>query len=82
MGSGLLFAADVKAVPPAGIEGLDVHANGDPLGATKAVGIGPLAIGNVKYKVESGLFRRMIDSEKAVTLDFQDAFSLAREIAK
>ncbi|WP_311027919.1 NAD(P)-dependent methylenetetrahydromethanopterin dehydrogenase [Mesorhizobium koreense] len=81
-GSGLLIAADVNAVPPAGIEGLDVHANGDPLEATKAVGIGPLAIGNVKYKVESGLFRRMIDSEKAVTLDFQDAFSLAREIAK
>jgi methylene-tetrahydromethanopterin dehydrogenase len=81
-GSGLLIAADVNAVPPAGIEGLDVHANGDPLEATKAVGIGPLAIGNVKYKVESGLFRRMIESEKTVTLDFQDAFSLAREIAK
>ncbi|MDN5927149.1 MAG: methylenetetrahydromethanopterin dehydrogenase [Hyphomicrobiales bacterium] len=81
-GSSVLIAADVNAVPPAGIEGLDVHANADPLEATKAVGIGPLAIGNVKYKVESGLFRRMIESEKAVTLDFQDAFSLAREIAK
>ncbi|MGN6767347.1 MAG: NAD(P)-dependent methylenetetrahydromethanopterin dehydrogenase [Rhizobiaceae bacterium] len=81
-GSGLLIAADVNAVPPAGIEGLDVQANGDPLEATNAVGIGPLAIGNVKYKVESGLFRRMIESEKTVTLDFQDAFSLAREIAK
>ena len=55
---GLLIAADVNAVPPAGIEGLAVNANGDPLEATKAVGIGPLAIGNVKYKVEFGLFKK------------------------
>ncbi|RUZ74859.1 methylenetetrahydromethanopterin dehydrogenase, partial [Mesorhizobium sp. M7A.F.Ca.CA.001.14.1.1] len=55
---------------------------GDPLDAAKAVGIGPLAIGNVKYKVEFGLFKRMIESEKTITLGFQEAFSLAREIAK
>jgi methylene-tetrahydromethanopterin dehydrogenase len=79
---GLIIAADVNAVPPAGIEGLTVHANAEPLEATKAVGIGPLAIGNVKYKTEFGLFKRMIDAEKTVTFDFQDAFSLAREIAK
>jgi len=81
-GTGVLVAADVNAVPPAGVEGLAANANGEPLEATKAVGIGALAIGNVKYKVQAGLFRKMIDSEKTVTLDFQDAFSLAREIAK
>jgi methylene-tetrahydromethanopterin dehydrogenase len=79
---GLLIAADVNAVPPAGIEGLAVNADGDPLEATKAVGIGPLAIGNVKYKVEFGLFKKMIEAHKTVTFDFQDAFSLAREFAK
>lgn len=78
----LLIAADVNAVPPAGIEGLAVNANAEPLDATKAVGIGPLAIGNVKYKVEFGLFKKMIEAEKAVTFDFQDAFALAREIVK
>jgi methylene-tetrahydromethanopterin dehydrogenase len=78
----LLIAADVNAVPPSGIEGLTVNANGEPLETTKAVGIGPLAIGNVKYKVESGLFKRMIEADKTVTFDFQDAFSFAREIAK
>ncbi len=78
----LLIAADVNAVPPAGIEGLAVNANAEPLEATKAVGIGPLAIGNVKYKVESGLFKKMIEANKTVAFDFQDAFSLAREIAK
>jgi len=81
-GSGLLVAADVNAVPPAGVEGLAVNADATPLDATKGVGIGALAIGNVKYKVQAGLFRKMIESGKTVTFDFQDAFSLAREIAK
>ncbi|HET9538893.1 MAG TPA: NAD(P)-dependent methylenetetrahydromethanopterin dehydrogenase [Mesorhizobium sp.] len=78
----LLIAADVNAVPPSGIEGVKVDSNGDPLEATKAVGIGALAIGNVKYKTEFGLFKKMIEAEKTVSFDFQDAFSFARELAK
>ncbi|MDZ5696172.1 NAD(P)-dependent methylenetetrahydromethanopterin dehydrogenase [Chelativorans sp. M5D2P16] len=78
----LVIAADVNAVPPAGIEGVAVDADAAPLEGTGAVGIGPLATGNVKYKAEFGLFKRMIEAKKAVTLDFQDAFTLAREIAK
>src|SRR5262249_8590510 len=66
-GKQLLIAADVNAVPPAGIEGLAVNANGDSLEGTNAIGIGPLAIGNVKYKVESGLFKKMVETDKAVT---------------
>ena len=76
----LLVAADVNAVPPAGIEGLDLHANGVEL-TGGSLGIGPLAIGDVKYKTESGLFQRMAASSKAISLDFRDAFRLAREIA-
>ncbi|RCS24581.1 methylenetetrahydromethanopterin dehydrogenase [Phyllobacterium salinisoli] len=78
----LLVAADVNAVPPAGIEGLKVNANGEPLEGTRAIGIGPLSIGNVKYKTQSGLFVRMLKAEKPIILDFQDAFSLARDLAK
>lgn len=78
----VMVCADVNAVPPAGIEGLAINANGDPLWATAAVGIGPLAIGNVKYKVEFGLLKKMTESDKTVAFDFQDAFSLAREFAK
>lgn len=78
----LLVAADVNAVPPAGVEGLAVNADSEAISGTEAVGIGPLAIGNVKYKVESGLFRKMIEADKVAAFDFQDAFSLAREIAK
>lgn len=78
----LLVAADVNAVPPAGIEGLKVNANGEPLDGTKAIGIGPLSIGNVKYKTQSGLFVRMIEAKKPVIFDFRDAFTLARDLAK
>jgi methylene-tetrahydromethanopterin dehydrogenase len=78
----LLLAADVNAVPPAGIEGLAVNASSDPIDGSSALGIGALAIGNVKYKTEFGLFQKMIDAKKPVAFDFQDAFSLAREIAK
>lgn len=78
----LLVAADVNAVPPAGIEGLAVNAKADKMGEASAIGIGPLTIGNLKYKTQSGLFKQMIGSEKPVIYDFQDAFALARSIEK
>jgi methylene-tetrahydromethanopterin dehydrogenase len=76
----LKVAADVNAVPPAGIEGLGAQDDGVALKGSGAVGIGSLAIGGVKYKVQSGLFRRMIEAEKPLFLDFRDAFTLAREL--
>jgi methylene-tetrahydromethanopterin dehydrogenase len=76
----LLVVADVNAVPPAGIEGLDMQANGDALTPNGTVGLGPLAIGNIKYKTEFGLFQKMIAATKPVQLDFRDAFVLAREL--
>ena len=76
----ILIAADVNAVPPAGVEGLGMQANGDPLTPNGAVGLGPLAIGNIKYKTEFGLFQKMIEAPKPVQLDFRDAFVLAREL--
>jgi methylene-tetrahydromethanopterin dehydrogenase len=77
----LLVVADVNAVPPAGVEGLDVMANGVELTPNGTLGIGPLAIGNIKYKTESGLFQRMIAASKPVSFDFRDAFQLARELS-
>jgi methylene-tetrahydromethanopterin dehydrogenase len=77
---GLLVAADANAVPPSGIEGLEAMANGTELTMHGALGIGPLAIGNIKYKTESGLFGRMISAAKPVQLDIREAFVLAREL--
>ena len=76
----LLIVADVNAVPPSGVEGLDVMANGTELTPQGALGIGPLAIGNVKYRTEFGLLQRMISATKPVSFDFRDAFRLAREL--
>ena len=57
-----------------------MKANGEELGSGRVLGIGPLAIGDIKYKTESGLFKAMIAAKKAVALDFRDAFRLAREL--
>lgn len=76
----LMIVADVNAVPPAGVEGLDVQANGQQITSHGTLGLGPLAIGNIKYKAEFGLFQEMIVATKAVQFDFRDAFALAREL--
>jgi len=78
--SRLLVAADVNAVPPPGVEGLDIMANGTPIGASKTLGVGAIAIGQIKYRTEFGLFRRMIETTTPVSLDFRDAFALARDL--
>lgn len=77
----LLAVADVNAVPPPGVEGMDLFMDGAPLPGSNALGVGPLAIGDIKYKTESGLFKQMITSDKAVHFDFRDAFKLARTLA-
>jgi methylene-tetrahydromethanopterin dehydrogenase len=76
----LMVVADVNAVPPAGVEGLGVQADGVPLSGSQTLGVGALAIGGIKYRTEFGLFRRMIESGKPISLDFRDAFALAREL--
>lgn len=77
----LLVTADVNAVPPAGIEGMELFMNGEVLpGCTTTLGVGPLAIGDIKYKTQAGLFKRMIDSDKPLMLDFREAFALARTL--
>ena len=75
-----MIVADVNAVPPSGVEGLDMMANGIEVNSHHTLGVGPLAIGNIKYKTEFGLFKKMIEAAKPVCLDFRDAFALAREL--
>jgi methylene-tetrahydromethanopterin dehydrogenase len=76
----LLIAADVNAVPPAGIEGLEMQASGGEITPNGTLGLGPLAIGNIKYKTEFGLFQKMISAAKPMQFDFRGAFELAREL--
>lgn len=76
----LLIAADVNAVPPLGVEGCGLHDNGKVISSHGALGIGALAIGNVKYGTESGLFKQMVTSNIPLCLDFRHAFALARQL--
>jgi methylene-tetrahydromethanopterin dehydrogenase len=76
----LKVVGDVNAVPPLGVEGVGIKDNGVPIDGTNAVGIGALAIGDVKYKTETGLFKEMIEAKKPVYLDFRAAYRLAQEL--
>ncbi|TGD95337.1 NAD(P)-dependent methylenetetrahydromethanopterin dehydrogenase [Methylobacterium nonmethylotrophicum] len=76
----LRVAADVNAVPPAGIAGIDVQADAAPLPGGRGVGIGALAVGNVKYRTQAGLFRRLLQADQPLVLDFRDAYRLAVDI--
>lgn len=76
----LLVAADVNAVPPPGVEGMELFMDGAQLPDCNALGVGPLAIGDIKYKTESGLFKQMLSSNEALSLDFRHAFALARQL--
>lgn len=78
----LLIAADVNAVPLAGIEGIGVMDNGVALQtlSQNAVGIGALTIGDIKYKVMQQLFKNMLQAKKPLYLDFYNAFDCAREL--
>lgn len=75
----LKVAADVNAVPPAGLAGVGVMDDGKPIEGSGAVGIGALAVGNVKYQVQHRLLVRMRNADKPVTLGFPEAFAAARE---
>ncbi|OIQ85448.1 NAD(P)-dependent methylenetetrahydromethanopterin dehydrogenase [mine drainage metagenome] len=78
---GLLIAADVNAVPPSGVEGLDAMSDALPIkGAEWALGLGALAIGSRKYNLQKKMFQMMLDSDTNVTLDFLSAYVVARKL--
>ena len=78
----LLVAADVNAVPPAGFEGVDVNDYGKALPTREgtAVGVGALAIGDVKYKVHKRVFEDMLAADTALYYGHAESFQVARTI--
>lgn len=79
----LKVVGDVNAVPPLGVEGLELMDMGAPLkhatSSPDAVGIGALAIGNVKYNLQHELLSQTL-SDSPVYLDFRNAFEGARKL--
>lgn len=80
----LKVAGDVNAVAPLGIEGVKLKDNGKPLllaeNSPGAVGIGALAVGDVKYRLQNYLLQNMLKTDEPVFLDFRDAFKHARNL--
>jgi methylene-tetrahydromethanopterin dehydrogenase len=80
----LKVAGDVNAVPPLGIEGIKRSDSGMPLihaiNAQGAVGVGALAVGNVKYQLQNEMLKLMLKTDKPLYLDFREAFNKARDI--
>lgn len=80
----LKVAADINAVPPLGIEGIKRSHFGEPMihatNAVGAVGIGALAVGNVKYQLQNTLLKLLLETDKPLYLDFRHAFERARTV--
>ncbi len=77
----LRVAVDVNAVPPSGLEGVDAFADGTPIPGTSGVGVGALAVGNVKFKTEHELLASMRDAAPRRYLGVAEAFEVARRHA-
>jgi methylene-tetrahydromethanopterin dehydrogenase len=74
----LRVVADINAVPPPGVEGLEPTADSVEL-TPRVTGIGALAVGDLKMKVELALMRRLLESEdRGIVLDHGSALEAAR----
>jgi hypothetical protein len=77
--SGLVAAADLNAVPPLGIEGIDV--NDDGVTRDGATVFGALGVGNFKMKLHKACIARLFESNDAV-LDAESISDIARDLAR
>jgi methylene-tetrahydromethanopterin dehydrogenase len=73
------IVADVNAVPPGGIEGLDPRDKEKTL-APGIVGLGALIIGELKNKVEAALLRDMATSATPCAFDLRSALQRAQDL--
>jgi hypothetical protein len=75
--AGLLGAADVNAVPPLGIEGVEVVDDGKDRSGTAT--IGALAIGNLKMKIHRACIARLFERNDTV-LDAETIAAVGQEL--
>lgn len=83
----LKIVADVNAVAPNGVQGVDVGYDGTILAGTQIYGIGAMAIGQLKYATQHQLLKQMLPNDKQQQdkpcyLEFMAAYNLARELSK
>lgn len=71
------IVADINAIPPVGVEGLNPNADGKEI-LPKVFGVGALAIGKLKNKVEAALIRRAAEEPKGI-FDYRMAYEIAKK---
>jgi methylene-tetrahydromethanopterin dehydrogenase len=80
--SNLMVVADTNAVPPSGVMGVNLHDLGTVVdfahGSFRS--IGPLAIGNLKYKAQLGLFKEIHQSKQVALLDLPQVYDFAHSL--
>lgn len=72
--------ADINAIPPIGIEGLDSNDDGKEI-LPHVFGIGALTIGKFKNKIEKEIIRKASEQMSGV-LDYKVAYEVAKQIDK
>jgi hypothetical protein len=75
---GLIAAADLNAVPPLGVEGIDVMDNGAE--REGAIVFGALGVGGLKMKIHKACIARLFERNDAV-LDAETIADIARELS-
>ncbi|OAI07587.1 NAD(P)-dependent methylenetetrahydromethanopterin dehydrogenase [Methylomonas methanica] len=80
----LILAADTNAVPPSGVAGIGLNDLGvvAEVSGTRFLSIGPMAIGNLKYKTQFGLYEQIQKSSTAALIDFPEAYEFALSVLK
>jgi hypothetical protein len=78
-GKNCKIVADVNAIPPLGVEGLEFGAEGKEI-LPRIFGIGALAIGKLKNAVEVELIRRAMEEPKGI-FDYKAAYDIAKKRA-
>jgi len=70
------IVADINAIPPLGVEGLKSKVDGEEI-QPNVFGIGALAIGKLKNRVEAKLIKKATEEPKGV-FDYKIAYEIAR----
>ena len=78
MGRGLRVVADLNAVSPLGVEGIEVHDDGVEREGVKA--FGALGVGKLKMKIHKACIARLFGHNDLV-LDAETIAEIARDLA-
>lgn len=76
-GKSCKIVADINAIPPLGVEGLKSEADGEEI-LPNIFGIGALAIGKLKNKIEVELIKRAAEESKGI-FDYKIAYEIAKK---